>query len=443
MSKSSSEGLFGVTLTELVIILFFIMLLLAIFNIDNITKEKEEAENELIVIKEKTTSSDGQSVVLPKITWDIFVDLIWGESEGKPINSDLVPVRDFEEKLEEIMFNTAIIEEENKKLVSDNEMLTEKLESLGADPDQMPDPKDGTGNCGTGFWITGKCSDHCWEIDSTDRKYDYLLDIGVCESSIVVQRSEWLQKNESDFILVGGAVDITNKKYMKKEELYQFLDIIKQPGFIKEPKQCFHSVNIIDLAGVSAARFDPIELGVGDRVSRRPIVDPSRKSYQEIRSRFSDDACNLYIDETINYQTNNKTSDDDRTPQRPKRLDRNDSSRSLDEVPVSSGDVVMPSMDNKSFNNAFGNLCRSRNVGRTSEVSIEYSIELDKRGRAVSVELTINNPDLKGPELRLNNLGISALKKTSFKPKLVNGVPVKSFLTKKVKFPKNVCSSNF
>ena len=43
MSKSSREGLFGITLTELVIILFFIMLLLAIFNIENITKEKEEA----------------------------------------------------------------------------------------------------------------------------------------------------------------------------------------------------------------------------------------------------------------------------------------------------------------------------------------------------------------------------------------------------------------
>ena len=43
MSKSSSDGLFGVTLTELVIILFFIMHLLAIFNIDKISKEKEEA----------------------------------------------------------------------------------------------------------------------------------------------------------------------------------------------------------------------------------------------------------------------------------------------------------------------------------------------------------------------------------------------------------------
>ena len=49
-------------------------------------------------------------------------------------------------------------------------------------------------------------------IDSTKRNYDYLLDIGVCESSVVVQRSEWLQKNESNFILVEGALEMVNKK---------------------------------------------------------------------------------------------------------------------------------------------------------------------------------------------------------------------------------------
>ena len=73
--------------------------------------------------------------------------------------------------------------------------------------------------------------------------------------------------------------------------------------------------------------------------------------------------------------------------------------------------------------------------------NIEKSIEIDKSGKANSVELTVNNPDLKGRYLRLNNLGISALKRTSFEPQRVNGVPEKSFLIRKVKYPKNVCST--
>ena len=30
------------------------------------------------------------------------------------------------------------------------------------------------------------------------------------------------------------------------------------PGYIMEPKQCFHSVNIIDLDGISAARWSQL-----------------------------------------------------------------------------------------------------------------------------------------------------------------------------------------
>ena len=76
MSKSSSDGLFGVTLTELVIILFFIMLLLAIFNIDKISKEKEEA----IVQKEEAEreldgflidiNAGGGTIKFPTFVWE-------------------------------------------------------------------------------------------------------------------------------------------------------------------------------------------------------------------------------------------------------------------------------------------------------------------------------------------------------------------------------------
>ena len=98
MSSSSREGLFGVTLTELVIILFFIMLLLAVFNIERITEEKDEIEEKYLEITKIEQNVDGE-VVIPAVSWDILVKLIWGESEDQPINSDLVPVKQFEEKI--------------------------------------------------------------------------------------------------------------------------------------------------------------------------------------------------------------------------------------------------------------------------------------------------------------------------------------------------------
>ena len=62
----------------------------------------------------------------------------------------------------------------------------------------------GDGDCKEGGnWIQPKCNDFCWEIDeeANDRKFDYLVDIGVCNTSIVVQRSEWLEKDALDFLV--------------------------------------------------------------------------------------------------------------------------------------------------------------------------------------------------------------------------------------------------
>ena len=48
MSKSANDTLFGITLTELVIILFFIMLLLAMANIEELTERIPENEDDIV-----------------------------------------------------------------------------------------------------------------------------------------------------------------------------------------------------------------------------------------------------------------------------------------------------------------------------------------------------------------------------------------------------------
>ena len=152
MSKSSREGIFGITLTELVIILFFIMLLLALFNIERVNEELEETQK-----------------LVPQSSEDIIpistvITMLFPDGE---IESDLVPVKVIEDEIREL-----------QKAQNDFRKLTEES-------------SDGDGDCREGYWITQKCADHCWEINSDEysRQYDYLIDIGVCNSSVVVQRS--------------------------------------------------------------------------------------------------------------------------------------------------------------------------------------------------------------------------------------------------------------
>ena len=249
MSKSSREGLFGITLTELVIILFFIMLLLAIFNIEQVNEELEETQK---LVPESVED------IIPK---SIIVDVLYPDGE---ITSDLVPIKDIEDKIKEL-----------QKAKDELQTLTEKT-------------SEGDGDCREGgFWITSKCADHCWEINSSEvtRQYDYLVDIGVCKSSVVVQRSQWVQKSESDFMVVDGALEMTNKSVMKSSELYEFLDIIKQPGYTRQPKQCFHYVRLVDLGAGSIPRWETIDKEVANRVGRLPLTSADR-GYQNIDDRL-------------------------------------------------------------------------------------------------------------------------------------------------------------
>ena len=139
------------------------------------------------------------------------------------------------------------IKEEIAKLQADKEDYEKMKQSAEGEGEGDGDCKEG------GNWIQPKCNDFCWEIDEevNERKFDYLVDIGVCNTSIVVQRSEWLAKDELDFLLVDGAFELVDSQAISREELYQFLDRIKEPGYIKEPKQCFHMARLIDLQGVA------------------------------------------------------------------------------------------------------------------------------------------------------------------------------------------------
>ena len=253
MSKSSRDTLFGITLTELIIIVFFIMLLLAIFNIDDLTKKIP-------------TGEDADVPAAP------IVELLLPDEK---ISSDLVPAD--------------LIAEEIKKLKESEK----KLQELMQNDQKVAEGSDGKGDCKEGFWINPQCADHCWSINNVEgsRQYDYLLDIGVCESVVIVQRSAWISKTEADFQEVPGITEIVDRKQISKGELYEILDTIKQPGFVLKPKQCYHSVNLVNLGSTSIDSWTNNLKEVNYRVSPYVLTKGNGTNYENLRRRFSENAC--------------------------------------------------------------------------------------------------------------------------------------------------------
>ena len=388
MSKSSREGLFGITLTELVIILFFIMLLLAIFNIEEVNEELEETQK---LIPE--SSED----IIPK---SVIVDVLFPDGE---ITSDLVPVKDIEDKIREL-----------QKAQDDFKKMTEESSK-------------GDGDCREGgFWITSKCADHCWEIDSpeSNRKYDYLVDIGVCKSSVVVQKSNWLQKSESDFILVDGALEMTTQNVMRASELYEYLDIVKEPGYVREPKQCFHYVRLIDLGAGSIPRWETIDKEVANRVGRLPLTSADR-GYEDVRNRFPADICDVILES----EEDNKTLSDQITPARKTRAEK--------EAVLY---IVNAKLDSKSFVNAFTRECTNSRPTRNKDIILTYQISLSNSGDVINIE-SLSNDSLVNSNLeRLDSMAKRALKKSKFTPEYLEGIAVPSNLIQKIPFGQNACN---
>ena len=399
MSKSSREGLFGITLTELVIILFFIMLLLAILNIEEVNEELEETQK---LIPE--SSED----IIPK---SVIVDVLFPDGE---ITSDLVPVKDIEDKIREL-----------QKAQDDFKKMTE--ESSGGDGDC----KEG------GNWINSKCADYCWAVDAEENKrpYDVLLDIGMCESSIVVRRSQWLKYSESDFLEVPGAYEAAEKNVMSRDNLYSYLDDIKKPGYEKNPKQCFHVVRLVELEQIYADPWTKNMLEVQERVSTE-LYTLGKPGYSKVREQFSDDICIVANNEgpPIAITKNQKDFSEINSFQEPV------SSNQRQEVSDNTLSIVNADLDIESFQTEATKECNKSSRFRNKAITLEFVIEIDTSGKPISVELTPNNPSLNNTSSKLNRLAIRALKKSSYTPQMIEGVAINSFHNERLKFPDNFCS---
>ena len=394
MSKSANDTLFGMTLTELVIILFFIMLLLAMANIQELTERIPENEDDIV----------------PAST---VIDLLIPNGE---INSDLIPLD--------------LIKEQIAKLQEDKEEL-EEMKQLAEG--------EGDGDCKEGGnWIQPKCNDFCWEIDeeANDRKFDYLVDIGVCNTSIVVQRSEWLEKNEADFLGVDGAPQLIDQRVMTRGELYQYLETIKEPGYNKEPKKCFHMARFIDLDDVSgdllSTTGDQIRahLGTADFTS-------SKYGYDRLRARFADNVCELPAAKKIIKEEEKKVTP---VKSEPTSQIYSQSEGSLEREPVASSSVnrIKPQMNAGSFNDEFFGIRQCKNT-RSDDLQLTFIIDLDAEGKATEVRYKDETALLSSGNKKIESIARRALLKTKFTPESIEGVNLSSQFEQPLKFRKNIC----
>ncbi|MDB2410924.1 LysM peptidoglycan-binding domain-containing protein [Gammaproteobacteria bacterium] len=434
MSKSANDNLFGITLTELVIILFFIMLLLAMANIEEL--------NERI--------PDNEEDVVPASTILNYLD---PEAE---IPTDLVS----SERLERI-------KEEIAKLQADKEDYEKMKQSAEGEGDG--DCKEG------GNWINSKCADYCWatESEESNRPYDLLLDIGVCKSHMVVQRSTWLEKAEVDFQIVDGAWAAADQQKMSQAELYDYLDIVKEPGYLKEPKQCFHVVRVIDLGAKSVDAWNKNLLYVQERVSTETLT--SGASYERVKDTFATDACALPVApkqkifkaEACSQKYTVQEGDTwmiiaDKygvLPVSIKDANKADGFAALrvgqvllvpscnqppetklksEQVTSSSVNRIKPQMNAGSFNNEFFGIRQCKNT-RSDDLQLTFIIDLDAEGKATEVRYKGEAELLSSGNKKIENIARRALLNTRFTPESIEGIDLSSQYEQPLKFRKNIC----
>ncbi len=396
MSKSSREGLFGITLTELVIILFFIMLLLAIFNIEKI--------NEELVETQKLVPESSEDI----ISKSTIIEILFPDGE---ITSDLISFKEIEDKIAEL-----------QQTQNEYQKLTKETAEQTAE---------GSGDCAEGgAWTDPKCADYCWEIDSTqtNRKYDYLVDIGICRSSVVVQRSEWAQKSELDFLFVDGSLEMVNKSTMKPSELYGYLDLIKEPGYKREPKQCAHYVRVVDLGAGSVSRWVSVNKEISTRVGRYELTDRDGDYYEIVKSRFPENIC-----DDIQFEQSAEVAELN-------SLSSSQTSTTLDLINV---DKVQkdPKLYFDSFQTAFNQECSrsTRQIRNNEKITLKYEISLTSDGEVLLVESLSENDLVNSNLRRLDTMAKKSLKKSKFEPKYIDGIPWASTYKQSIPFGKNAC----
>ena len=98
-----------------------------------------------------------------------------------------------------------------------------------------------------------------------------------------------------------------------------------------------------------------------------------------------------------------------------------------------------PILNLESFINAAVILCNRQGRIRNEMITLEFIISVNENGKATDIYLSLDNPELKGSNLRLSRLIRSALMKSKYKPALENDNPVSMSFKLKKTYSQSFC----
>ena len=409
MSKNKHGDLFNTSLTEIIIILFFVLMLFAIFNIDKVNKEN-------VALGDEVDDLTFQNSSFKRIAEANNDPLSLG-----PINIELtLQIGELEREKREL-------EEEIKRLSpKDAPKDTEDKTPINSPDDSPINPSDDpliAGNCiDKTFWR--QCAEWAWPLAS-EPPYEYLFDIGMCSSGdIVVIESSWKEKREIDFILVEGATTITDKMYIARNEIKSFISLIHDESLDFKEGQTQHVARLINLESIDTDLSRTPRLTIQDHMKFDPYSMGTKK-YMEIKELFPENACDGFkaIKPDIDYIPQEPSEDSLEAGIKPNIPD-------TPNIPESS--KALFSWDN--------NIACNRAAGKkTSEFNATFNVLVTAKSRVKVQSYTYDKTNKNNRSLMLDTKASMEKQRKNIKPAMNSKNPEDNKLSLKVKFPKDIC----
>ena len=278
MSKNKHGDLFNTSLTEIIIILFFVLMLFALYNIDKVNKENIELGSEVDILSNDVDILIDRNKSMKQII----------KADNKP--SSLGPIN------VELTQRIVDLKKEKKELEREIQRLNPVIAIEDDGPEELiqeSEESEIAGNCiDKVFWR--QCAEKAWPLQSTP-PYEYLFDIGMCSAGdIVVIESSWRMKGAIHFDMVDGASNITDQKYIKRNEIENFISLIHDKSLDFLPEQTQHAARLINLELVDTDTSIIPRKTIEDHMKFDPFRRGTKK-FNEIRARFPKNPCSFFI----------------------------------------------------------------------------------------------------------------------------------------------------
>ena len=424
MSKNKHGDLFNTSLTEIIIILFFVLMLFALFNIDKVNKENMVLGDEvdsittiLIIEKERADTNEEIANASP-------------ETLG-PINTELTR-------------QIADLKQEKQQLEEEIERLTPEDEPIDILEEPTIEPSDDlqiAGNCiDKTFWRA--CADWAWPVETARvPPAEFLFDIGMCGAGdIVVIKSDWEKKQEADFNMVGGASAITNKIYIKRNEIIEFMSLIHDKSLDFKEEQTQHVARLINLEKIDTDTSKFPRKAIGDEMNYIPITRFDKK-YEAIKSRFPENACGSFksIKEVEVDAPQNPS--EDKTPQKPSEdktpQDPSEDSLVTDIKPLPS-DISASSKASFLWDDS-SSFCKRAARKRSSEFNATFNLLITANSRVKVQSYTYEKTNKNNRLVILDVKAAIEKQRKNIKPAINTQNPEDNKISLKVKFGKDIC----